>query len=129
MQQTGQTNKHGPRPLPTDTEYAQLVNQSFIPFQLAFRPANLGVGECEAAAHMRWWVVLHFGRSSFASLVGLTMPLLGAQGLGLFDNAILRGAAPFKRTLTYSRTAGSSVLAIWRTLYSVLELDKRVSEI
>ncbi|KAL6910725.1 hypothetical protein GGI43DRAFT_21556 [Trichoderma evansii] len=35
-QQTGQTNKPAPRPLPTRHQ-VQLVNQSFIPFQLAFR--------------------------------------------------------------------------------------------
>lgn len=84
----------------------------------------MGVGEGAAAAHMQWWVVLRLGPPSFASLVSLTMPLPGAQGLGLFDNALLRGAAPFKRALTstYPRAAGSSVLAISRTLYSVLEL-------
>lgn len=84
---------------PQDTEYSS--SSSRLPIPTGISRASLGVGECAAAAHMRWWVVLHFGPPSFASLVGLTMPLPGAQGSGLFDNAILRGAAPFKRALTY----------------------------
>jgi hypothetical protein len=98
-QQTGQTgNQHqqpAPRPAPaphkTDTECSS--SSSRFPIPSGISRAKSGVGECAAAAHMQWWVVLHLGPPSFASLVSLTMPLPGAQGLGLFDNALLRGGA------------------------------------
>lgn len=97
---------------PQDTEYSSSISRFFFPSHSNwYSGGQFGHwrvrGRC---SHALVGGVAHFGPPSFASLVGLTTPLPEAQGLGLFDNAMLRGAAPFKPALTYSRTTDSSVL-------------------
>jgi hypothetical protein len=91
-QQTGQTNKHGPRPLPTrqQSQLVGLSDQTFSNPDDILR-VGLGAGECMAAAHMRWCcciLVLPYLRHSSWSH---DAPLRSA-GFALFDNAIHRGA-------------------------------------
>lgn len=45
---------------PQDTEYSSSISRFFsLLIPTGIPGANLGIGECAAAAHMRWWVVLH----------------------------------------------------------------------
>ncbi|KAL7925571.1 hypothetical protein ACQKWADRAFT_226413 [Trichoderma austrokoningii] len=73
-QQTSQTSSYDP------TRHCLSLHSS--------RKVYRGPIRALAAAHMRWWVVLHLGPPSFASFGGLTMPLPRSM---VFDNAILRG--------------------------------------
>lgn len=113
---------------PQDTKHSSSISRLCIPAGIS--RVNLGVGECArplltcAGGWCCTLVLPHLRHSSVSRC-----PSPKHKGLGLFDNVILRGEAPFKRALTYSRTADSSVLVISTTLCSVLELDKRVSGI